>query len=83
MVIGALKSSDIILGIQIEVHVHMSPKLSPLAVLEALGKEEVKAKAGLTPACWSIEGRASDPIQRRSLAKVETYWFKVFKEISV
>lgn len=56
MVIGALKSCDIFLGIQIEIHMHMSPKLSPLADLEALGKEEVKAKAGLTPACWSIEG---------------------------
>lgn len=54
-----------------------------MANLKALPKEEVKAKAELSPACpWSTEGELA-PAQRMSWAKVGTNSFKVLKEISV
>lgn len=59
-----------------------SHEVSPLAELEALCKQELKAKAELSPACWNIADK-SQHTHRGLRQRWETYCLKVFKEISV
>ena len=59
-----------------------SAEVSPLAELEALCKQKGKAKAELSPPCWSITGE-SQRIHRGPQQRWETCGLKVFKEISV
>lgn len=89
MLLGIKKTTNTSRSVHSPRAVHMlrkdlkGPKLSPPADIEALRKEEVKAKAELQTTWLSFEA-VHPNTQKEPLSKAwELYWFQAFKEISV